>query len=70
MTEVRTILRKLAGLFVDDPVVAAGMAVWIALIAVLGIVAPGLALARAVALALGLCVILTLSILRGGTEAP
>ena len=65
MTWFRTILRKLAGLFVDDPVLAAGVAVWIALIAILGYAGPGFALSRALALALGLCIILTLSIVRG-----
>jgi len=50
-------------------VLAAGIAVWIALIALLGIAAPGLALARALALALGLCAILAVSIVRGADAA-
>lgn len=66
MSGLRTGLRRIAGLFIDDPLLAAGAAGWIALIAILGVAipAPGFALARALALALGLCVVLTVSIVR------
>jgi hypothetical protein len=67
MKRVRAGLRRIAGLFVDDPFLAAGAVVWIALIAVLGIAEPGLVLFRALALVLGLCAIATLSIIRGAT---
>ena len=65
MTWLRTILRKIVGLFVDDPILAAGVAVWIGLIALFGVLAPEMGQLRALALALGLCVILLLSIVRG-----
>jgi hypothetical protein len=65
MSWLQTILRKFVGLFVDDPVLAGGVATWILLIALMGAVSPGLALVRAYALALGLCAILTVSIVRG-----
>jgi hypothetical protein len=70
VTWLRTILRKIVGLFIDDPVLAAGVAVWIALVALLGIVAPEMAHVRAFALALGLCAILMLSIVLGATRSP
>lgn len=70
MTWLRTVFRKLVGLFIDDPVLAGGIAAWIALIAILGYAGPGFALSRALALALGLCIILTLSILRAATTSP
>jgi multisubunit Na+/H+ antiporter MnhB subunit len=70
MTWLRSILRKLVGLFVEDPVLAGGVATWIVLIALMGVVAPGLALVRAVAFAVGLCVILTVSIIRGELVQP
>jgi hypothetical protein len=66
---LQTILRKLVGLFVDDPVLAAGVAGWIAIVAVAGIVAPGSPHARAIALALGLCLILAFSIVRGAAPS-
>jgi len=58
-------LRKIVGLFVDDPTLAGGIALWIVVIALLGFASPALGLLRAFALALGLCAILTLSIVRG-----
>jgi hypothetical protein len=65
MTWLRTILRKFVGLFVEDPVLAGGVATWLVLIALMGVASPGLALVRALALTLGLCAILTVSIIRG-----
>ena len=70
MTWVRTILRKSVGLFVEDPVLAAGTASWIVLIAIAGVALPGLATIRAFALTFGLCAILTLSIIRGELGRP
>lgn len=67
MTWVRAGLRRIVGLFVDDPFLAAGAAMWIALIAVLGVSVPGLVFFRAFALVLGLCAVATLSIVRGAT---
>ena len=64
MTWLRSILRKVVGLFVDDPLLAGGVATWIVLIALMG-ASPGLGVVRAYALTLGLCAILTLSIVRG-----
>ena len=68
MTWLQLVLRKMMGLFIEDPTLAAGIAVWIALIALLGPV-PGLALARALALAIGLSAILGISIARGSSRA-
>jgi hypothetical protein len=64
MTWLQAILRKFVSLFVDDPVLAGGVAIWLVLIALMGI-SPGLAPLRAYALAIGLCAILTLSIISG-----
>ena len=65
MSWLGTAARKVVGLFVDAPTLAGGVAVWIAVIGVLGLVAPAAGGPRAVALALGFCSILTLSIVRG-----
>jgi hypothetical protein len=65
MNWLGSIARKCVGLFVDDPVLAGGIAIWIVLIALMGLASPGVALGRPFALTLGLCAILTLSIVRG-----
>jgi len=65
MSWLGTAVRKVVGLFVDDPTLAGGVAVWIAVIALLGTVTPAAGTLRAVALALGLASILMLSIVRG-----
>jgi hypothetical protein len=68
MTWLRNAARKIVGLFVDDPTLAIGVAVWIVAIALAGST-PALALVRPYALSLGLAAILTLSIVRGATGA-
>ena len=67
MMWLRNAASKIIGLFVDDPTLAIGVSVWIVAIALAG-AAPALALIRPYALALGLCAILTLSIVRGATD--
>ena len=64
MTWLRNAVMKIVGLFVDDPTLAIGVAVWIVAIALAGSI-PAFAPVRPYALALGLAAILTLSIVRG-----
>jgi len=67
MNWLRNGARKIVGLFVDDPTLAIGVAVWIAVIALIGS-SPALATTRPYAFALGLCAILLLSIVRGAVS--
>jgi hypothetical protein len=66
VTWLRNAATKIAGLFVDDPTLAGGIAVWIIAVALAGYM-PVLAPVRPYALALGLAAILMLSIVRGAT---
>jgi hypothetical protein len=64
VTWLRNAVMKIVGLFVDDPTLAGGVAVWIIAIAIAG-TAPAFTPLRPYALALGLAAILLLSIVRG-----
>jgi|GEM_PF-4938540 hypothetical protein len=68
MTWLRNAVMKIVGLFVDDPALAGGVAVWIIAIALAGSIA-ALAPVRPYALALGLAAILMVSIVRGAAPA-
>jgi hypothetical protein len=67
MTWLRNGVMNIVGLFVDDPTLAIGVAVWISAIALAGSI-PSLAPVRPYALALGLAAILMVSIVRGAAE--
>jgi hypothetical protein len=67
VTWLRNAVMKVVGLFVDDPTLAIGVAVWIIAITLAGSI-PAFAPVRPYALALGLAAILMLSIVRGATE--
>jgi hypothetical protein len=64
VTWLRNAAMKIAGLFIDDPTLAGGIAVWIVAIALAGSIL-ALAPVRPYALALGLAAILMASIVRG-----